>query len=263
MQTPGSSLSALKSALARYEPAVRAAEAGLVPLGSAGLDEALGGGIGRACLHEVFASMGAGDAAAAAGFGLGLALRAAEHRPLVWVRQDFVEVETGGLHGAGLAAFGLDPDRLVVVQVAGIPDALRAAAEAARCPAVGAALVELWGEAKALDLTASRRLALAAEKSGVTLVVIRLGAAPAPSAAMSRWSVTAAASAHLEANAPGKPAFSVSLLRHRAGIPGQTWHVEWDCDRVSFNDPSPLPRAVASLPAGRAVAAEPAWRRAG
>ncbi len=64
---------------------------------------------------------------------------------------------------------------------------LRAGAEAARCPAVGAVLMEPWGEARPLDLTASRRLTLAADQSGVTVFLLRArprppGPAPPPAA---------------------------------------------------------------------------------
>lgn len=245
--------------------AAGAPAAGVFPLGSARLDAALHGGIARGALHEVFGASAPGDAAAAAGFALGLALRVAEDRPLFWIRHDRADAETGALHGAGLAAFGLDPARLVMVRAGSVEQVLHAGAEAARCPPVGAVLAELWGEARAVDLTASRRLALAAEKSGVTLVMIRLGAAPVPSAATSRWSARPAPSAPLEANAPGKPAFTVSLLRHRAGIAGQTWPVEWDCDHVCFRDPAPLSGALVPVPAGREAAPQrrTGWRRTG
>lgn len=265
MQARNDPLPALKIALARHGAGARLDAAGPVPLGVIALDEALGGGLARGAVHECFAALGSGDAAAASGFGLGLALRFAGKRPLVWIRQDFVDEEAGRLYGAGLSAFGLDPDGLILVRVSDQAGGLRAAGEAARCPALGAVLVEFWGASKALDLTASRRLALAAEKSGVTLVIVRLGASPAPSAATSRWSVSAAPSCALEANAPGRPAFSITLLRHRAGIPSRTWSVEWDHDECSFSGPAPLSRSMVSVPASRKAAADegPLWRRAG
>ena len=68
-----------------------------------------------------------------------------------------------------------------------------------------------------LDLTASRRLALAAEQSGVTLLMLRLEAEPVPSAADTRWAVSAAPSQALEANAPGPPQLEIELLRRRVG----------------------------------------------
>lgn len=227
------------------------------------LDSWLGGGLAGGVLHEIYAKRQS-DAVAAAGFGLGLAMRAADERPLVWARQDLVDVETGRLYGDGIAAFGLDPGRLIVVRARDPTAALRAAGEAVRCCALGAALVEIWGEPRTLDLTASRRLALSAAASGVTLVMIRFQAEPAPSSAATRWCVAAAASTPLEANAPGRPAFEAALLRHRAGLGPRTWRLEWDRDSLSFAPPA-LPRPVVPVPAGRPAAGGEStpWRRAG
>jgi protein ImuA len=265
MPTARETVSALRTALAGLDPVAGSMAADLIPLGPESLDGPLGGGLRRAALHEIYPSAGLKDAAAATGFGLGAALRAGGGRPLAWIRQDVVGAEIGRLHGAGLAAFGADPDRLLLVRAADQTGGLRATLEALRCPALGGVLVEFWGASRGLDLTATRRLALAANSSGVTLVMVRLGASPAPSAATTRWSVAATASGPLEANAPGRPAFTITLLRHRAGIPGRPWHVEWDCDRVSFADPAPLSRPVVPVPAGREAGArdEAKWRLAG
>ncbi|GLK80856.1 ImuA family protein [Methylopila turkensis] len=263
-------LAAHEIALARLRKDVAALEPGACRRGGASfrlglptLDAALGGGLARGVLHEVYAR-GQQDVAAAAGFGLGVALRAADGRALVWARQDLLDIEAGALYGDGLAAFGADPKRLLVVRARDPTGVLRAAAEAARCAAVGAAVIEIWGEPKTLDLNSSRRLTLAAGASGVTVVMIRLGAKPAPSAATSRWGVAAAASAPLEANAPGRPAFEAALLRHRAGVGPRTWRLEWDRDRASFES-APLSRFVVSVPAGGPAVADDGapWRRAG
>jgi len=59
------------------------------------------------------------DAAAAAGFALALALRAAAARPaapLVWIVEDMTAREIGLPYGRGLAAAGLDPARLALVR---------------------------------------------------------------------------------------------------------------------------------------------------
>ena len=106
-----------------------------------------------------------------AGFAALLALRAAAGKPIAWVRQDYADVEAGALHAPGLAELGLDPDRLILVRARNAADVLRAGAEAVRCPALGAVLMEPWGEPRVLDLTATRRLSLAAAGSGVTLLL--------------------------------------------------------------------------------------------
>ncbi|HEY8565438.1 MAG TPA: hypothetical protein VIL65_08060 [Beijerinckiaceae bacterium] len=257
-------VSALRTALARFDPAADLMATDLVPFGLPSLDEGLGGGVRRGAMHEVYAAESEGHEVASAGFGLGMALRASRGGAFAWIRQDEADAAVGRLHGAGLAAFGANPACLTLVRVADAEGLFRAARDALRCSGLGAVLAEAWGTSRSLDLTASRRLALAASQSGVTLVMVRLGAAPAPSAAMTRWSVAAAASTPLEANAPGRPAFAVTLLRHRAGTPGGTWHLEWDRDRAVFAEPAPLPRPVVSVPARRAAGArdEAAWRRA-
>ncbi len=93
-------LAALRLALARIEArregGSRTASREPFSLGAAEVDAVLGGGLNRACLHEVLAPRGA-DWSAAAGFGLALALRAARGRPLLWARQDFLDGETGRL----------------------------------------------------------------------------------------------------------------------------------------------------------------------
>lgn len=263
-------LSALRRSIAALAPTapdkgVAREGHGLFALGLAELDGAIGGGLGRAALHDLVAN-GLPDAAALTGFAAGLAQRVAESRPIVWARQDYVELEAGRLDAHGLAEFGLDPDRLVLVRARDPTGVLRAGAEAVRCPAVGAVLIELWGEPKALDLTATRRLALAAARSGVTAFLVHVLARPGPNAATTRWRVEAAPSEPLEANAPGQPAFQVTLLRHRAGLPEQSWVLEWDRDGRRFRSSAPLPRPVVPLPRRAAPAparAADALRRAG
>ena len=81
------------------------------------------GGLAIAAVHEVFAEGHQG--AAATGFIAGLAGRVASRRPLVWVRQDFAEVESGALSMSGLSELGLDPRLLVTVRAADVDSALR------------------------------------------------------------------------------------------------------------------------------------------
>ena len=270
-------LRALKVQLAALERPAAFDASQIFSFGLATVDDPLGGGLDRAAMHEVFAQSRA-DAGAAAGFALGLALRAAGEGRIVWVRQDFADLEAGRLDALGLAQLGLDPARLVLVRAKDGTDVLRAGAEAARCAALGAVLIEPWGAPKVLDLNASRRLSLIAAASRVTTLRVRIAAAPMPSAAASRWSVAALASRPLEANAPGFPAFAISLLRHRAGVPPRQWRVEWDRDDTRFKDgtfrngaldgrhqpaAAPLPGRLAAFPAGGPVEEALPLRRAG
>ncbi len=241
--------------LAPVPAAMAAAAAGpRLTLGHGGIDARLGDGLAQAALHEVFAASEA-DAPAAAGFALLLALRSTRPGPVLWLREDKARMN-GRLYGHGLAELGFDPARLLLVQAPDTLAVLRAGADAVACAAVACVIIEPWGKAAALDLTATRRLALATAKSGVTTLLLR-GGAPSPSAAQSRWRVAAAPSRALAADAPGNPAFAVTLLRHRGGIAGFDAHVEWNRDKGEFeqlfNQPfeTPVSGASSAIPAQR------------
>lgn len=231
-------LSALRQSLAeivkaeRRPPRARHPTDRFVTLDEGVIDAAVGGGLERAALHEIVAERQA-DAVAARGFAAAMALRAAgggRSRPIVWMEQDQTLHEIGHLSADGLNALGLDPSAVLLVKARDAVSALRAAVEAAKCPAVGAVVSEIWGAPKTLDLNATRRLMLAAQHSGVMVVLARLGVPPQPSAAETRWSVRMLSSVAFPANAPGRPAFSLDLLRHRHGTPAGPWHVEWNAD---------------------------------
>src|SRR5882757_6589671 len=221
-----------------------------VALGHADADATLQGGLALGAMHEVFAEAGR-QSAAATGFVAGLAGRAAARRPLVWVRQDFTEIESGALSMSGLAELGLDPRLLVTVRAADVDAALRTAADALACDALGAVVLEVWGQARQLDLVASRKLTLAAAASGVTALLLRMAAEPRPSTAETRWIVRAA---HSPPSAPwtawGAPVFDAQLVRHRHGPVGR-WIMEWKCDECLFSEPAAYPQPLAATPAHR------------
>ncbi|WP_145620887.1 ImuA family protein [Nitrospirillum viridazoti] len=241
--------------LAVLREQVRAVEApgtgrGVVPLGvpavdahlpAAGPGESGAHGLPRAALHEV-AAAGDLDAGAATAFTALLAARLAEQvrGPILWMTR------APDLYAPGLDAQGVGPGRLVVVHAACEVDLLWAMEEALRCPRVGAVV----GEAGGLDLTASRRLHLAAETGGVPGLLLRLNAGKGAAmkglkgagrgsgrgsgrgdtqapAAVTRWQVgTAPIHEPLAgdwgsaASAFTGPAWRVELLRCRGGRPG-------------------------------------------
>ena len=239
--------------------AVAAASGAGVGFGAPRIDARLGGGLARAALHEIYAA-GEENGSAAAGFALLIGLRAmTAARPLVWVQEERGERRGGRLHGPGFVELGADPDAVVVVTAPDLLALLRAGADVVQCAAVGVLILEPWGKAAALDLTASRRLALAAARSGVMTLVVRVGAEPVPSAAQTRWLVAAAPSRALAAGAPGLPVFDISLLRHRGGVAAFDTCVEWDRDRRAFRD-APVSGVVPALAAGGTR--DPAARRA-
>jgi protein ImuA len=203
-------------------------------------------------VHDLYAQTPA-DAVAVNGFGLGLALQTAGGRAIVWGLHEMMGHEAGRPHGPGLSEMGLRPADVLLVWARDIQTLLAIGEEALRTPTVGAVLLSAWGEGRALSLTASRRLALAAAAGGGTLFLARAGAVAAPSAAESRWSVRAVASVPLEDGAPGHPSFSATLLRRRGGGAPKTWTMEWDRDEQVFRDAATLSGAVVPLAAQRPV----------
>ena len=248
------SLSKLRRRLARME-SVRPPDVGArVTTGCAVVDDWLGGGLCRGRLHEVMA-VEREDAGSVAGFAAMLALRAGEGRPLLWLRTEVAERQSGRLYATGLGELGLDGGAVLVGLVADDAALLKAASDAARCAGVGTLLVECWGDSRALDLTATRRLMLAAEASGVTILLLRMAATENPSVADTRWRVKAAPSVPLADDttegAPGHPVFEIELLRRRAGPADVAWRVEWNRDRREFQESAaaPLPGTVFPLAA--------------
>src|SRR6202045_18216 len=221
-----------------------------VALGHADADATLQGGLALGAMHEVFAEAGR-QGAVATGFVAGLAGRLAARRPLVWVRQDFTEIESGALSMSGLAELGLDPRLLVTVRATDVDSALRTAADALACDALGVVVLEVWGETRQLDLVASRKLTLAAQASGVTGLLLRMAAEPQPSTAETRWIVRAAHSPPASSwSAWGAPVFDAQLVRNRHGPVGR-WIMEWKCDECLFDKPAAYPQPVAAAPAHR------------
>jgi protein ImuA len=185
-----STLANLRGRIERIETHGDAHDLNKVVLGHAAADAVLQGGLAAAAVHEVFAE--GHQSAAATGFIAGLAGRVSPRRPLVWVRQDFSEIESGALSMSGLCELGLDPRLLVTVRAPDTDAALRTAADALACDALGAVVLEVWGQARQLDLVASRKLTLASQASGVTALLLRMAAEPRPSTAETRWIVRAA-----------------------------------------------------------------------
>ena len=250
-----STLASLRGSIERMEAPGDVHALNKVALGHRAADAMLRGGLPLAAVHEVFAEGHQG--AAATGFLAAIAGRISSRKPLVWVRQDFAEVESGALSPGGLCELGLDPRLLVTVRAADVEAALRTTADALACDALGAVVLEVFGPAKALDLVASRKLTLSAQSSGVTGLLLRTAAEPSPSTAETRWIVRAARSppeTPWETPAAawsvwGAPCFDAELVRNRHGPTGR-WIMEWKCDECLFSEAAD-PQPVAATPAHR------------
>ncbi len=246
-------LRALRQTLSRFQTDEASGQTGRVPLGAGPVDAALGGGLAQSALHEIFAPRTA-DFPAAAGFAAGVSLRLKDNGPLLWVRQRHVESEVGRLYAQGLAEMGVMAGEMILVRVGDVAQALRAGLEALRCAGLGAVVIELWGTSRHLDLTATRRLALAASETGVMGLMVRAQAVPEPSAAATRWAIATAPSAD-PFGLPGQASFSASLLRQRGSGAQGEWVLEWNHGEKSFAIPA-LSGALSAAPSDRPARAD-------
>ncbi len=238
MRDSGPDLSALRGRLAENRLPGRSPEQEVFTSGHASLDAYLDGGFQRGQLHEVFADT-AEDNGSTIGFAAMLAQRGLQAgKSILWLRTLGAIRKGGRFNPAGFAELGCDPSTLLMAVAPDETALLRSAVDALRGGGFGVVVIECWGSPAILDLTASRRLTLAADRSGVAAVMLRLDAFEQPSTACTRWSVQSALSNPLEADAPGYPTLELTLLRRRAGPAGKSWLVEWDRDHQSFREPS-------------------------
>lgn len=216
----------LRSRIAALEGVGNEIVAGVVPLGVAEIDDALPwGGFPLGCLHELEPHRHADGIEDGAGLGFATfllgRLGARTGRPVLWVASGEEP------YAPGLAALGLTPERLVVVRTYRAAQGLWAVEEGLRCGALGGVLAELWK----LDLTAARRLQLAARASGVPALVLNHGAAIGP--AVTRWRASAQPSRAPVGEGVGAWNWRLELLRCRGRCVGDdgriaAWDVEWD-----------------------------------
>jgi protein ImuA len=227
---PQPTLSRLRQDLAALDPSLgpRLGETGRsVALGVSPVDAALGGGLACGALHE-FAPAAALHLAAATGFTLAIAARASgDRKEILWVSTDFAALEGGGTYGPGLDLFGLPAARLIVLRVARPIDALWAMEEALRCRALAGVITELTGDGAAVDLTASRRLTLAARDGAGLGLLLRHRITAEASAAATRWEVAAAPGQPDRHGGFGRTRFDLALVKNRRGPCGR-WTLTWD-----------------------------------
>jgi protein ImuA len=142
-------------------------------------------------------------------------------KPLLWVQERMAILESGRVHPPGLPS-----QNLIHVETRDARDALWAMEEGLRCAGLSAVIGEIWGDPKALDFTATRRLAVASERSGVAAFLIRLGGHANLSGARMRWRIASAPSLvnDLDPKAPGTPAWDAELFRAR-GMPPGRWDI--------------------------------------
>lgn len=142
-------------------------------------------------------------------------------KPLLWVQDRMAIREAGRAHPAGLGS-----RELIHVTARNARDALWAMEEGLRCSGIGTVIGELWGDPAALDFTATRRLAVAAERNQVPCWLVRFAGTANLSGARMRWRIASLPSLPhpFDFKAPGPAAWDAALFRARGTAPGR-WSV--------------------------------------
>ncbi len=217
----------------------------VLPFGVSEVDRRLPeGGLALGCLHEVAGGgNGAVDGAAAALFAAGIAARTKGRVLWCVTRRD--------LFAPGLAQAGLTADRLILLEGGDEKTVLACFEEALRHGGLGAVVAEV----ARLPMTASRRLQLAAEGRGAIGIALRRWRRQSeavdfgqPTAAVTRWRVSALPSTPLPAPGVGRPRWLVELIRCRAGESAD-FEVEACDDKGRLS----LPSEVANRPPSKDI----------
>jgi protein ImuA len=185
-------------------------------------------------------------------------------KPLLWVQERMAILESGRIYPPGLPSCSKNDGDILHVEARDARSALWAMEEGLRCSSLGAVIGELWGDPRALDFTATRRLAVAAERSGVPCWLVRLAGSANLSGARMRWRIASAPSLvhRFDAKAPGAPAWDAELFRARGAAPGR-WSLAHDPQAKDDRrgEPAAHPFRLVAAAGDRALAADPRARR--
>jgi protein ImuA len=188
----------------------------------------------RGYVHEVFA-----DTLTNTGAAFGFALAQAKgmltpERPGLLILQLKSDMQELGLpYALGFRTFGLEATAFVLIRTDTITELLWAMEEAIACRAVGAVVADIAYPHKALDFTASRRLALRTAGSSASVFLVRYARDREATAARYRWRVEPQLSMPhpFDDRAPGPPRWRLTLekgsLSRRKGPAGEHYLVDW------------------------------------
>lgn len=198
----------------------------ILPFGDEEIDRHLPhGGLELGALHEVSAEKGIIHETAATNFVGGILARMMG--PVLWCfrKQD--------LFTPGLALVGLHPDRIIFAEAEDEKTLLIIMEEGLQHRGLAAVI----GEVSYLSLVASRRLHLAARSSGVTAFALHRQSkyqkdVKEPTAAETRWRLTALPSEDLPAPGIGRAFWHIELTRCRDGE-GMNW-IRGACDEKGY-----------------------------
>lgn len=173
-------------------------------------------------LHEFLSELPE-HAAASGGFIGGLLATLMQHgSACLWISVSRT------LFPPALKAFGVEPHRIIFIDLKREKDVLWAMEEALKCDGLAAVIAEV----REISLTASRRLQLAVEQSKVTGFILRNDPRKlSTTACVARWKISPLPS-EPEEGMPGIgfPRWNIELLKVRNGNPG-SWKMEWAAGR--------------------------------
>lgn len=190
-------------------------------------------------IHE-FTSMGYEDTAATDSFSASIVSKIVKAgEPILWI------TKSREIYPVGLKDFGIEPERIVFVEMPKDKDALWAMEEGLKIRGLSVAICEVTDA----DLTATRRLQLAVEESGATGFLMRLNPRQiGSSSCFASWQVTSIPS-HFENGIPGVglPRWEVELKKIRNGTPSK-WQIEWDGENFCLvkDIPKIIPQEIQS-----------------
>jgi protein ImuA len=122
-----------------------------------------------------------------------------------------------------LKIFGIEPQRIIFMELARPKECLWAIEEALKCNSVTAVI----GEVGALTFAESRRLQLAVENSKATGFIHRIKPRSENAVAcVSRWRIRHLPSNNADFPGVGIPRWNVELTKVKNGKPG-SWQIEW------------------------------------
>ncbi len=214
-----------------------------LPTGVESLDSALAGGLAMGRVHMLCGRPG--HDGALTGFAVALLRRLladgpaneSATGPIVWCPAA-AGSGSGMLYAAGLAALGLDPGRLLIVDSPSPGQRLAALEDILLTDGLAAVIVEYDGISQSADywMRLARRAQLAAEASGVTGFL--LGWPVAASGFETQWRVAPAAMDRANMNWTNMNGANMATnntdradqLWHLAQHPAQPWHPVWDVE---------------------------------
>lgn len=228
------------------------------PLVEAGTQLHLGSGLHEFCPQDYLDTPAA--LAVQSGFMAQALRRGNTPAPLLWVRARNSGQDFGQPYPLGLKQWGLPPERIIFAETETLADALWAMEDGLRA---GAWVMGEAGASSRYDLTASKRLHMAAQARGGLALVLRHHEMIGASAALTRWRLSARPSPAQDWRGAtglpglGSPRFRAYLERVRGGPPKQ-FDIEWKHAAFHVLEPAPL----ADRPAWPHPRSKPARQRA-